>query len=324
MRKRQLGWTDLKLTSVGLGCWSFGGGEWMFGWGPQDDELSVKTVYKALDLGINWLDTAPVYGLGRSEEVVGKAIKGMKEKPLIATKCSRCWDEKGEIYGCLKRGSIRAEVEASLKRLGVEVIDLYQLHNSEPDEDIEEGWETVKELIDEGKIRYAGVSNFNIKQMERAQKIHPIASDQPPYSILTRQIEKDIIAYARKVQMGLVVYSPLHKGLLTGKVTRQWVDSLPDSDHRKHFDFRFKSPYLEKVLGFVDSLRDIASELNISLPQMAIAWTLQKEEVTSAIVGARKPAQIEQTAPAGDLVLSEDIMKKIDTLTRKHDLEDVF
>ncbi len=320
MKKRKLGWTDLELTTIGLGCWSFGGGDWQFGWGPQQDELSVQTIYKALDLGINWLDTAPVYGLGHSEEVVGKALKGMKEKPLIATKCSRRWDQNREIYGCLKRESIREEIEESLMRLGVDVIDLYQVHNSEPDEDIEEGWEAIKELIDEGKIRYAGVSNFNVEQMERCRKIHPIASDQPPYSMVTRQIEKDIITYARKMEMGLVVYSPLHKGLLTGKVTKEWVDSLPDSDHRKNFDANFKSPMLEKNIAFVEDLKKIAQSRNISLAQLAIAWTLRKKEVTSAIVGARKPSQVEQNAPAGAIELPDDVIEQIQGLYKTHDI----
>ncbi len=324
MKKRKLGWTDLELSVVGLGCWSFGGGEWKFGWGPQDDELSIQTVYKALDSGINWIDTAPVYGLGHSEKVVGKALKGMKEKPIIATKCSRRWTEDGEIYGSLKSDSIRWEVEQSLQRLGVEVIDLYQVHNSDPDEDIEEGWETIQELIKEGKIRYAGVSNFNVEQMERCQNIHRIASDQPLYNMLQNGIEKDIIPYAGQKNMGLVVYSPLCKGMLTGKVTREWIESLPDGDHRKVADPVFTSPHLDKILSFVDRLQKISDELNITTAQLAVAWTLRKEEVTSAIVGARKPAQAEQNAGAGKVELTDDVIEKIQSLRREYEIDKIL
>jgi len=233
MQTRRLGNTDLQFSRIGLGTWALGGGDWTFSWGAQDDAQSVETVCRALDLGVNWIDTAPVYGLGHSEEVVGKAIKGMSVKPLIATKCERCWDKDRKIYPCLKRESIRAEAEASLRRLGIDVIDLYQIHWPQPDADLEEGWATVAELVREGKVRYAGVSNFSLAQLQRIEPIHPVASLQPPYSMITRGVEAELLPYCHDHHIGVIVYSPMQKGLLTGKVTPQWVAQLPANDHRR-------------------------------------------------------------------------------------------
>jgi len=316
MRTKKLGWTDLNLTVIGLGTWAIGGGGWKFAWGPQDDKKSIATIKRALELGINWIDTAPVYGLGHSEKIVGKAIKGVEPKPIIATKCSRVWDREGNITGCLKRESIRREVEASLKRLGVEVIDLYQIHWPVPDKDIEEAWETIAQLKEEGKIRYAGVSNFNVTQLERIQKIHPVASLQPPYSMLERGIEDEILPYCRKNNIGVIAYSPMQKGLLTGKVTKKWVEELPEDDHRRR-DPRFQEPQLSINLEFVDNLRPIAQKSGRTLAQLAISWVLRRPEVTAAIVGARSPSQIEETAPAGDWILSEEEIAAIDELLEK-------
>ncbi|MFP3854194.1 MAG: aldo/keto reductase [Anaerolineales bacterium] len=313
METKKLGWTDLELTRIGLGTWAIGGGDWDFAWGPQDDEQSIETIHKALDLGINWIDTAAVYGFGHSEEVVGRAIKGMSERPIIATKCSRLWTEDGEIYGNLERESILAEAERSLDRLGIEVIDLYQIHWPFPNEGIEEGWHALEELIDSGKVRYGGVSNFSVSQMQRAHEIHPIASLQPPYSMLQREVEEDILLYCAENDIGVIVYSPMQKGLLTGKVDKAWVENLPEDDHRKA-DEMFNDPELSINLELVEGLQIIAERAGRTVPQLAIAWTLRRPEVTAAIVGARRPDQIEETAPAAVWNLTQDELAEIDRL----------
>ena len=223
MKRRRLGYTDLKLSPIGLGTWALGGGGWAFGWGPQDDEESVATIRYALEQGVNWIDTAPVYGLGHSEEVVGRTIKGLCDKVIIATKCGLVWDERGKISGRLKRKSIRHEIEASLKRLDIEVIDLYQIHWPDPDQEIEEAWSTMADLVKEGKVRYIGVSNFNVEQLERIRPIHPIASLQPPYSMLNRGIEDELLNYCQAHDIGVIVYSPMECGLLTGKYTEESI-----------------------------------------------------------------------------------------------------
>lgn len=316
MQTRRLGNTELVLSRIGLGTWALGGGDWTFSWGPQDDELSVKTVHRALELGINWIDTAPVYGLGHSEEVIGRALKGMRAKPLVATKCGRCWGNDRKIYSCLKRQSIRAEAEASLRRLGIEVIDLYQIHWPQPDEDIEEGWSAVAELIREGKVRYGGVSNFSLAQLNRIQPIHPVASIQPPYSMLARGVEAELLPYCGQHQIGVVAYSPMQKGLLTGKVTPEWVAQLPADDHRRN-DPQFRPPRLEANIELAAGLRRLAESRGRTASQAAIAWVLRRPEVTAAIVGARKPSQIEETAPAADWELSPDDLATIDALLDK-------
>jgi len=313
MRTRKLGWTDLQLSVIGLGTWAIGGSGWQFGWGPQEDEISIATIHKALDLGVNWIDTAPAYGLGHSEEVIGKAIQGMQEKPILATKCTRVWGEKRILYGSLKRESILREAEDSLRRLGVEYIDLYQIHWPDPDEDLEEGWRALETLIQDGKIRYAGVSNFSVKQMQTVQAIHPIASLQPPYSMLRRGVEEKILPYCGEQQIGVIPYSPLQKGLLTGKITPDWVAALPEDDHRQG-DPDFSAPRLSRNIRIAAGLADIARESGHTAAQMAIAWLLCRPEVTAPIVGARKPAQIEGTAPAGDWELSEAEIGAVDKL----------
>lgn len=313
MNTKQLGWTDLALSRIGLGTWAMGGGDWTFSMGPQDDELSIKTIHQALDQGINWLDTAAMYGLGHAERVIGRAIAGMSSRPYIATKCSRLWTEEGEIYGSLQRDSILAEAEASLDRLGVDVIDLYQIHWPLPDEAIEEGWRALEELISSGKIRYGGVSNFNVPQMQRAQAIHPIASLQPSYSMLKREIEQEILPFCAENDIGVIIYSPMKKGLLTGKVDHAYVESLPEDDHRKR-DPRFNDPRLSINLKLLDGLAEIAQAAGRSLPQLAIAWTLQRPQVTAAIVGARRPDQIKETAQAADWDLSPAQLEKIERL----------
>ena len=316
MKTRKLGWTDLNLSIIGLGTWAIGGGKWKFSWGPQDDRESISAIQRALELGINWIDTAAVYGLGHSEEIVGKAIRGLRKKPIIATKCERVWDKGGNISGRLKKKSIRSEIEASLKRLKIEVIDLYQIHWPEPDEDIEEAWTTLGDLIKEGKIRYGGVSNFNLQQLKRVQPIHPVASLQPPYSMLERGIEKKILPYCSAKNIGVVTYSPMQKGLLTGKFSRERVKNLPKDDHRRR-DPRFQEPELSANLKLVEHLRSIAEKSGKTLAQLAIAWVLRRPEVTAAIVGARRPSQIEETAVAGDWMLSQEDIAAIDVLLEK-------
>jgi aryl-alcohol dehydrogenase-like predicted oxidoreductase len=317
MRTRKLGWTGEELTTIGLGTWAIGGSGWKFGWGPQDDKDSIKTIHKALDLGINWIDTARLYGLGHSEKVVGKALKQASSKPFIATKCGRVWDEKGNINGKLKKQSIRSEIEASLKALQIEVIDLYQIHWPMPDEDIEEGWQTISDLIKEGKIKYGGVCNFNIEQLDRIKPIHPITSCQPPYSMLKRDIEKELLDYCKFNKIGIVPYSPMQKGLLTGKFNSEHMKKLPQDDHR-HNDPLFQEPQLGKNLELVDKLKNIAQRKNKSVAQLAIAWTLRYEHVTSAIVGARRPDQIEETAKAGDWVLKPEELNEIESLLEQY------
>ena len=313
MQTRQLGTTGLRLTTIGLGTWAMGGGDWKFSWGPQDDAESIRTIYRALDLGINWIDTAAVYGLGHSEEVVGRALHAVRNRPLVATKCERCWDEGGRIIPRLKRESIRAEAEASLRRLGVEVLDLYQIHWPQPDEDIEEGWEAIADLIREGKVRFGGVSNFSLRQLQRVQAIHPVASLQPPYSMLARGVEEELLPYCAAEGIGVIAYSPMQKGLLTGKVTAPGVAALPADDHRRS-DPKFQEPQLSANLALVEALRKIAAESGKTLPQLAIAWVLRRPEVTSAIVGARRPDQIEQTITGGDWQLAETQIAAIENL----------
>ena len=313
MTTKQLGTTDLELTRIGLGTWAMGGGGWRFGWGPQDDQESIRTIYRAMDLGINWIDTAAVYGLGHGEEIVGKALKGMSEKPILATKCSRVWNEKGEISSNLKRDSVRRELENSLRRLQRDAVDLYQLHWPMPEADIEEGWNTVLELLQEGKIRYAGVSNFNITQLDRIRAVHPVASLQPPYSMIVPGVEKEILEYCGRNRIGVVCYSPMYKGLLSGKFTKERVEAFPENDHRRN-DSHFCEPELSINLELVDQLRKAAAEEGKTVAQLAVAWTLRRQEVTAAIVGGRRPVQIEELARVRDWNLSEETIARVDHL----------
>jgi len=318
MKTRKLGWTGLNLTTTGLGTMAIGGGNWSYGWGPQDDAESIATILHALEIGVNWIDTAPVYGCGHAEEIVGKAIKRLSSKPIIATKCGLHCDKDGKIIFRLKRESVRAEVEASLRRLQIDVIDLYQIHWPIPEEDIEEAWETVAEAVKEGKVRYAGVSNFNIEQIKRIQSIHPVASLQPPYNILERGIEDKILDYCRQNKIGVIVYTPMQQGLLSGKFSRQHLRNLPAEDLR-HRDPHFQEPQFGANLELAEGLRPIAQKHGRTVAQLAIAWTLRRPEVTSAIVGARRPSQIEETVLAGDWVLSGEDISAIDKLIAKRE-----
>src|SRR5215471_6881916 len=247
MQIRNLGNTDLKITPIGIGAWAMGGGDWAFSWGPQDDDKSIAAIHAALDAGVNWIDTAAVYGLGHSEEVVAKALAGRSRRPYVFTKCSRVWNDKREIGHSLKAASVRRECEASLRRLKTDVIDLYQIHWPEPETDIEEGWRTLADLKKEGKVRNIGVSNFNVAQMKRIEKIAPVASLQPNYNAVTRDIEKEVLPYCREHNIGVIVYSPMKSGLLTGKMTRERIAALPKDDFRPRTP-NFQEPLLTRNL----------------------------------------------------------------------------
>ncbi len=317
MQNRKLGWTGLNLSTIGLGTWAAGGGDWKFGWGPQDDNDTIRTIHEALDTGINWIDTAAVYGLGHSEVVVGKSIKVIRNQVIIATKCERHWKADGsEIFGVLKKASIKKECEESLARLGTDRIDLYQIHWPQPEEDIVEGWEAIQELIKEGKVRFGGVSNFSTSQMKNIWPSGKIASLQPPYSMFRRGVEAEQMGYCAANNIGMIVYSPMEKGLLTGKVTAEWVKNLDESDHRKR-DGNFNEPLLSKNLAIIEKLKAVALKVGITLSQLALAWVLRRPEVTAAIVGARKPGQITETAKAGDLVLTGDVIAEVEGILKE-------
>ncbi|MBN1798414.1 MAG: aldo/keto reductase [Spirochaetales bacterium] len=301
MEKRKLGDSDLEITRIGLGAWAIGG-SWRWGWGHQDDTDSLKTIHKALDRGINWIDTAAIYGLGHSEKVVGKAYAERTDKPYIFTKCSRLWCKDDNLTGNLKSASLRREVEDSLKRLKVDVIDLYQIHWPDPDEDIEEGWETLAALKQEGKVRYIGVSNFSVEQMRRIRKIAPITSLQPPYSLLFRGVEQEILPYCLEHNIGVIVYSPMASGLLTGKMTRERIKNLSDDDWRKSAA-NFREPQLSKNLELVDCLAKIGKKHDKTPGEIAIAWTLRNKAITAAIVGMRRPDQVDGVIHAADVRL---------------------
>lgn len=291
MLTRKLGNSDLHITPIGFGAWAIGGGDWAFGWGKQDDADSIACIHAALDAGINWIDTAAIYGLGHSEEVVAKSLSGMKQKPYVFTKCARVWDANRQIGKCLKRESIRRECEASLKRLQVEKIDLYQVHWPEPDEDVEEGWAAVKELQTEGKVRWIGVSNFSVSQLQRAQKIAPITSNQPPYSLVRPESEAEILPYALQQNIGIIAYSPMGSGMLTGTMTRERIAQFPSDDWRRN-SIHFQEPRLTRNLQIADEVKSLARKHGKTAAEVAIAWVLANTAVTGAIVGARKPEQI--------------------------------
>ncbi len=300
---RTLGNSDLHLTPIGFGAWAIGGGNWEFAWGPQEDSESIDAIHRALDLGINWIDTAAIYGLGHSEEIVGKALKTTSHKPLVFTKCSMRWHEDRSIYRSLKAASLAEEIENSLRRLGVETIDLYQIHWPNPEQEIEEGWETLAKFREQGKLRWIGVSNFSVEQMKRVQKIAPITSLQPPYSMLRRAIEEEILPFAQANNIGVINYSPMVSGLLTGKMTAERVAALPADDWRRRA-VEFNEPRLSRNLQLVELLREIGSAHNVSPGVVAVAWTLHHPGITAAIVGGRSGQQVEGLVPALEFRLS--------------------
>ena len=312
MEKRRLGNSDLQITRLGVGAWAIGGPGYKFAWGPQNDNDSVAAIRKALDSGINWIDTAAIYGLGHSEEVVARALQGVTQKPYIFTKCERVWDDRREISGSLKAESLRRECDASLRRLKVDVIDLYQIHWPNPDEDIEEGWTTLAKLKEQGKVRYIGLSNFNVGQMKRAQAIAPITSLQPPYSMLARGVEAEILPYCAKQNIGVIVYSPMRSGLLSGAMTRERAAALPDSDWR-HRDPDFQEPNLSRNLELVELLRSVGKPHGRTPGEVAIAWALRHPAVTAAIVGLRNPQQISGVIGAAEFHLSSEAIGEIES-----------
>jgi aryl-alcohol dehydrogenase-like predicted oxidoreductase len=317
MQTRQLGNSDMHITPIGLGTWAIGGGNWEFGWGPQDDEASIATIHRALDLGINWIDTAAVYGLGHSEEIVAQALKGRSDRPFVFTKCSYVWNDRREVSSSLKEQSLRREVENSLRRLQTDTIDLYQIHSPNPDSDIEEGWSTLAKLKDEGKVRYIGISNFNVEQMHRAQQIAPITSLQPPYSLIDAAIEQDILPYCQEQHIGVIVYSPMMSGLLTGKMTQERVADFPEDDWRKR-DAEYQEPRLSRNLKLANLLQEIGFPYNRNAGEVAISWTLRHPEVTGAIVGGRRPVQIEEIIGAAEFRLSESELAQIEKFLQEN------
>ena len=310
MQTRKLGNSDLHITPLGIGAWAMGGGGWAFAWGPQDDDESIGAIHAALDKGINWIDTAAVYGLGHSEEVVARALQGRSNRPYVFTKCERIWGEDRQIRKSLKRDSIMAECEASLRRLQVDAIDLYQIHWPEPDEDVEEGWATLADLQKQGKVRWIGVSNFSASQLARAQAIAPITSLQPPYSMIQADIEAEILPFCGANDIGTIVYSPMKSGMLTGAMTRERIANMPDDDFRKRTP-NFQEPLLTRNLNLVELLREIGNSHGRTPGEVAIAWTLRRPEVTGAIVGMRSPQQVDGVIGAAEFRLSEDEINRI-------------
>jgi aryl-alcohol dehydrogenase-like predicted oxidoreductase len=314
MQTRKLGNSDLHITPVGYGAWAVGGSGWQFAWGSQDDSDSIAAIHRSLELGVNWIDTAAVYGLGHSEEVVARALKSWSgPRPYVFTKCGLRWDASGQVQKVLSATSIRRELEDSLRRLSVDVIDLYQVHWP-PDPDspaLEEGWSTLAALQREGKVRWIGVSNFNVQQLKRAQAIATVTSLQPPYSLVHREIEDEILPYCLRAGIGVIVYSPMASGLLTGAMTRERASRLPNDDWRKgHPDFT--EPNLSRNLALVERLREIAKRHNRSIGEVAIAWTLHHPAVTGAIVGARNARQAEGVMRAGDLRLNDKEVSELE------------
>jgi aryl-alcohol dehydrogenase-like predicted oxidoreductase len=311
MNTKQLGNSNLFITPIGFGAWAIGGSGWEFAWGGQDDRDSIAAIRAALDAGINWIDTAAVYGLGHSEEVVARALEGVRERPYVFTKCSMVWNKNRQIGHSLKTDSIRRECEASLRRLRVETIDLYQIHWPDPDYDIDEGWATLAALQKEGKVRHIGVSNFNVEQMKRAQLIAPITSLQPRYSLLHREIEDEILPFAARQNIGVIAYSPMASGLLTGGMSRERIAELPEDDWRKrHADFQ--EPGLSRNLRLVRLLRAIGRLHDRTPAEVAVAWVLHNPAVTGAIVGARRPGQVKGVVGAAELRLSTREVEEIE------------
>jgi aryl-alcohol dehydrogenase-like predicted oxidoreductase len=300
----------MQISRVGLGAWAIGGSGWWDAWGEQDDEESIATIRRAVELGVNWIDTAPIYGLGHSEEVVGRAVEGLSERPYVFTKASLLDGGDGSVVHNLERDSILTEVEASLARLRLDVIDLYQVHWPDPDEDIEEAWTTFAELKEQGLVRHIGVSNFDVAQMLRAQAIAPVETLQPPYSLLERGIEEEILPFAEEEGIGVIPYSPMASGLLSGAMTAERVASLPDDDWRKH-DSRFQEPELSRHLATVERLQEVAARHGTTAGAVAVAWTLHHPAVDGSIVGFRRPDQVAPMAAAANIELTAEDLATI-------------
>lgn len=315
LQTARLGSTGLEITRVGFGAWAIGGGGWEFGWGPQDDQASIAAIHHALERRINWIDSAAAYGFGRSEEVVGRALDGVQQRPYVFTKCSLLEGPGRKVVHSLKRDSILREADASLKRLGVEAIDLYQIHWPNPEEEIEEGWSALVELKQQGLVRHIGVSNFKVEQLRRIQQIAPVETLQPQYSLIEREAERELLPYAERERIGVIVYSPMGSGLLTGGMTRERIESLADDDWRKR-DPRFQEPQLSEHLALVERLRAVAERHGTTPGAIAVAWTLRHPAVDGAIVGFRRPDQVDPIVPATSLELTDEDLEEIEGSAR--------
>lgn len=315
MEYRKLGNSDMELSPIGFGAWAIGGGRWEYGWGPQSDQISIGAIQLAVDRGINWIDTAAVYGLGRSEFIVGLAIKGMAKKPYIFTKCSLVWDEQGFVNNSLKAESIREEIEDSLRRLDVDTIDLYQIHWPNPEDDIEEAWTELARLKEEGKVRWIGVANFDVPQLKRAQAIAPVTSLQPPYSLIHRDVEVEILPFCLEQGIGVISYSPTISGLLTGRMTAERIANLPKDDWRK-YDEDFREPKLSKTLELVEKLKEVGERHGMTAGVVALAWVLANPAVTGVISGARSTRQIEDITPALEFRLTPEEVAEIEAFQK--------
>jgi aryl-alcohol dehydrogenase-like predicted oxidoreductase len=315
-QKKQLGNSDLMITRIGFGAWAIGG-SWEWGWGAQEDKQSIDTIHQALEMGINWIDTAAVYGLGRSEEVIAKALKQTSYRPYLFTKCGLLWDESGKVSNTLNRASVEAELDASLKRLNVETIDLFQIHWPNPEDEIEEAFETMAAMQKKGKIRYLAVSNFSPEQMERVSKFGEITSNQPPYSLAFPQVEEDVLPYCLEHNIGVINYSPMASGLLSGKMTRERIANLDETDWRRRGG-EFKEPRLSRNLALVEILKEIGAHHGATAGEVAIAWTLLNPAVTGAIVGLRRPDQVDGVIRAGELKLSAEDIQRIEDFRREN------
>jgi aryl-alcohol dehydrogenase-like predicted oxidoreductase len=312
LRTSPLGRTGLDITRVGFGAWAIGGGGWEFGWGPQQDDESIAAIHRALELGVNWIDTAAAYGFGRSEEIVGRALRGLPERPYVFTKSSLLDDGTRHVRHVLKHDSILREAEGSLRRLGVDAIDLYQIHWPNPDEDIEEGWAAMATLKERGLVRHIGVSNFDVSQLRRIQSIAPVETLQPPYSLIDRAAETEVLPFAEREGIGVIVYSPMGSGLLTGGITQERVAAMPDDDWRKS-DPRFTEPQLSQHLALADRLRAVADRHGVSPGAVAVAWTLRNPAVDGAITGFRRPDQVDPIVAAAGLELTDQDLAEIRT-----------
>jgi len=313
MTTRRLGNSDLSITPIGYGAWAIGGSGWEFAWGTQDDDKSIAAIHRALELGVNWIDTAAVYGLGHSEEVVARALQSWPgPRPYVFTKCGLKGDKQGNVHRSLRSDSIRRECEDSLRRLRVETIDLYQIHWPVTDSnELADGWATLAQLKREGKVRWIGVSNFDVPQMRLVQQIAPITSLQPPYSLIRREIEQEVLPFCLEENIGVIVYSPMASGLLTGAMTRERVATLPADDWRSR-DPEFQDPRLPRNLDLVDRLRAVGERHRYLPGQVAIAWTLRHPAITGAIVGARNPKQAEQIMAAPGFRLTRQEISEIE------------
>jgi aryl-alcohol dehydrogenase-like predicted oxidoreductase len=311
MDKKRLGNSDMELTPIGIGAWAMGGGGWAFSWGPQDDDESIAAIHAALDAGVNWIDTAAVYGLGHSEEVVARALAGRSNRPYVFTKCERVWNQQRQISGSLKAESVRRECEDSLRRLRVDAIDLYQIHWAEPDADLEEGWTTLAKLKEEGKVRWIGVCNFNAAQLERCRKIAPVTSLQPPYSAISPEVEAEALPYCLRHGIGAIAYSPMKSGLLTGAMTKERVAAFPQDDFRRKA-LSFLEPQLSRNLELAELMKRIGARHSRTAGEVAIAWVLRNPAITAAIVGMRSAAQARGVIGALEFRLSAEEIAEID------------